>query len=179
MPFGQPESDYEKFEAFVKRHIEQFGRYAYYIVHDYEYAQDGIQSAMEAIMRYYDKVRDFDEQRLYRYCLAVIRHECIRVATANKNVISTEDIELFDAVPDDMMDNFVRDINNAQLRKCVDQLPEKYRLAILMKYYYNRSDREIAQAIDISDDSVRMILTRARQKLKKAYIAQCGEEVTV
>lgn len=175
MPYGQTESDYERFDAFVKRHIEQFSKFAYFTVHDYEYAQDGIQNAMEAIMKYYDKLRDFDEQRLYRYSLAIIKHECVRAATANSRLVSTDEIEHFDAVPDDMMDNLMRDINNTTLRHCVDQLSEKYRLAILMKYYYNRTDREIAQAIDISDDSVRMILTRARQKLKKLYLTKSGE----
>ena len=179
MPFGQPESDYEKFDAFVRKHIEEFGRFAYYTVRNYDYAQDGIQNALEAIMKYYDRVRDFDEQRLYRYCLSVIRNECIHAATENRNLVSTEEIEKFDAIPDDMLDNIIRDVNNMILRKCIGQLPEKYRLAILMKYYYNRSDREIAQTIDVSDSSVRMILTRARQKLKALYIESTGEEAAV
>ena len=130
-------------------------------------------------MKYYDRVRDFDEQRLYRYCLAIIKHECIRVATGNRNVISTEEIEHFDSVPDEMLDNIIRANNNAILKECISQLPEKFKLAILMKYYYNHSDREIAQAIGVSDASVRMILTRARQKLKKRYMELTGEEVPV
>lgn len=179
MPYGQPESDYEIFDAFVRKHIEEFGRFAYYVVHDYDYAHDGVQNALEAIMKYYDRVRDFDEQRLYRYCLSVIRNECIRAATENRNVVSTDEIESYDSVPDDMLDNIIRDVNNETLKKCIAQLPEKYRLAILMKYYYNRPDREIAQAIDVSDSSVRMILTRARQKLKTFYVELTGEEVAV
>lgn len=179
MPYGHPESDYEFFDAFVKQHLGEFGKFAFYIVRDYDCAQDGIQNALEAIMKYYDRVRDFDEQRLYRYCLAIIKHECIRVATGNRNVISTEEIEHFDSVPDEMLDNIIRANNNAILKECITQLPEKFKLAILMKYYYNQSDREIAQAIGVSDASVRMILTRARQKLKKRYMELTGEEVPV
>lgn len=178
MPYGHSESDYEFFDAFVKHHIEEFGKFAFYIVRDYECAQDGVQNALEAIMKYYDRVRDFDEQRLFRYCLAIIKHECIRAATENRNVISTEDIEHFDSVPDEMLDNIIRDQNNAILKECITQLPEKFKLAVLMKYYYKQSDREIAQAIGVSDASVRMILTRARQKLKKRYM-ELTEEVPV
>lgn len=178
MPYGHPESDYEFFDAFVKQHIEEFGKFAFYIVRDYECAQDGLQNALEAIMKYYDRVRDFDEQRLFRYCLAIIKHECIHAVTENRNVISTEDVEHFDSVPDDMLDNIIRDQNNAILKECITQLPEKFRLAVLMKYYYKQSDREIAQAIGVSDASVRMILTRARQKLKKRYM-ELTEEVPV
>lgn len=177
MPFGQPESDYKIFGAFVKRHVEEFGKFAYFIVNDYEYAQDGIQNALEAIMRYYDRVRDFDEQRLYRYCLAIIKHECIRAATKNQNTVPIDEIENFSAVPDEMLEHMIRDANHTVLRNCIEKLPEKYRLAVLMKYYYNRTDREIGQAIDVSDASVRMILTRARQKLKALYVEATGEEV--
>lgn len=179
MPFGSPPSDYEYFEIFVKQHIHEFGKFALYIVHNKDYAQDGIQNALEAIMKYYDNIRNFDEQRLYRYCLAVIKHECIRAASANANVISTEEVEHFDFIPDEMMDNIIRNENNEILRTCIAELPEKFKLAILMKYYYNQSDHEIAQAIGVSDASVRMILTRARQKLKKAYIEASGEELAV
>lgn len=78
-----------------------------------------------------------------------------------------------------MLDRLILQENNAILKACIVQLPEKFRLAILMKYYYNQSDREIAQAIGISNSSVRMILTRARQKLKKAYMEETGEEVPI
>lgn len=85
MPYGHPESDYEFFDSFVKQHLGEFGKFAFYIVRDYDCTQDGIQNSLEAIMKYYDRVRDFDDQRLYRYCLAIIKHECIRVATGNRD----------------------------------------------------------------------------------------------
>lgn len=179
MPYGHPPSDYEFFESFVAQHINEFGKFAFYIVHDYEYAQEGIQNALEAIMKYYDRVRDFDEQRLFRYCLAVIKHECVRAASQKRNVISIGEVDNCDFVPDEMLDRLILQENNAILKACIVHLPEKFRLAILMKYYYNQSDREIAQAIGISNSSVRMILTRARQKLKKAYMEETGEEVPI
>lgn len=179
MPFGQPESDYEIFDAFVRKHMADFGKFAYYVVRNYDYAHDGVQSALEAIMKYYDGVRDFDEQRLYRYSLSVIKNECIRAAKEGQKIVSTDEFEITESVPDDMLDNIIRDVNNELLRQCIDQLPEKFKQAILMKYYYHRTDREIGQTIGVTDSSVRMILTRARQKLKKLYVEAIGEEVTL
>lgn len=178
MSFGQYKSDYERLDQFVRNHMVEFSKFAVYVVHDYDIAQDGIQNAMEAIMKYYDSVRDFEEQRLYRYCLAIIKHECIRVASAQKNMVSYEDVEYLEEVPDDMLDNIIRDADNALLKACIEELPEKFKLAILMKYFYQQSDRDIARAIDISDASVRMILTRGRNKLKEIYIKKAGEEVS-
>lgn len=75
-----------------------------------------------------------------------------------------------------MLENIIKDADDAVLRACIEELPEKFRLAILLKYYYDWKDSDIAKAIDISDNSVRMILTRARQKLKALYIMHFGEE---
>ncbi len=179
MPYGQPASDYEKFEGFIKNHIDQFGRFAYRTVKNYDYAQEGVQNAVLAVLKYYDRVREFDEQRLYRYCLSIIKHECIRAATENHRLISLEEYDNLEPVPDEMLDQIIVGEDTATLAKCVGTLPENFKLAILMKYYYNQSDKEIAQTIGVNDHSVRMILTRARQKLKKAYLQATGEEETV
>ena len=75
-----------------------------------------------------------------------------------------------------MLDQVIKEENAAILNKCVSQLPKKFQTAILMKYYYNRSDSDISKVIGVSVASVRMILTRARSKLKKTYIQLIGEE---
>lgn len=92
MPFRHDSTDYAFLETFVEQHITDFSKFAFYVVHDYDYAQDGIQNALEAILKYYDNVRDFDEQRLFRYCLAIIKHECLRAAAQNSKVISVEEV---------------------------------------------------------------------------------------
>lgn len=176
MPFRHDSPDYAFLETFVEQHITDFSKFAFYVVHDYDCAQDGIQNALEAILKYYDNVRDFDEQRLFRYCPAIIKHECLRAAAQNSKVISVEEVEHFDAVPNEMLDQIIKEENAAILNKCVSQLPEKFQTAILMKYYYNRSDSDISKVIGVSVASVRMILTRARSKLKKTYIQLIGEE---
>lgn len=176
MPFQHDSSDYVFLEAFVEQYIVDFSKFAFYVVHDYDCAQDGIQNALEAILKYYDNVRDFDEQRLFRYCLAVIKHECLRAAAKSSRIISVEEIEHFDSVPDELLDEIIRAEDTALLNKCVSQLPEKFKTAILMKYYFNQSDSEISKVIGVSVASVRMILTRARMKLKRAYLELSGEE---
>lgn len=81
-----------------------------------------------------------------------------------------------DALPDEMLEHIIREENIAALKECVSQLPEKFQTAILMKYYYNQSDDDISRVIGVSAPSVRMILTRARTKLKKYYLESTGEE---
>lgn len=176
MPFGKYPTDYSRLEQFVRDHMLEFSKFALYVVHDREAAEDGLQNAFEAIMKYYDNIRDFDDDRLFRYCLSIIKHECVRAACTNQEIVSTEDIVITDSIPDEMLDDIIKDADNAVLRACIEELPEKFRLAILLKYYYDWKDTDIGKAIDISDNSVRMILTRGRQKLKALYIKHSGEE---
>lgn len=176
MPFQRNSPDSEFLESFIEQHILDFSRFAYSVVHDYDCAQDGIQNAMEAILKYYDNLRDFDEQRLFRYCLAIVKHECLRSAAKRDSTLFIEEVDCPDTVPDEMLDRIIQAENTAILKECVARLPEKFQTAILMKYYYNQSDNAISKAIGVSAPSVRMILTRARTKLKSTYLEFTGEE---
>lgn len=51
--------------------------------------------------------------------------------------------------------------------QCVQNLPEKYRLAIHLYYYEGYSQKEIAQILHIKESSVSSRLTRGRSRLKK------------
>lgn len=175
MSFPQNSTDSEFLESFLEQHIVDFSRFAYSIVRDYDCAQDGIQNAMEAILKYYDNIRDFDEQRLFRYCLAIVKHECLRAARAGSTQ-PLEEADCPDPVPDEMLERIIRSENSAILKQCVSRLPEKYQTAVLMKYYYNQSDDAISRVIGVSAPSVRMVLTRARTKLKQNYLDMTGEE---
>lgn len=176
VPFQHNSPDSEFLESFVEQHILDFSRFAYSVVHDYDCAQDGVQNAMEAILKYYDNLRDFDEQRLFRYCLAIVKHECLRSAAKRDSTLSIEEVACLDSMPDEMLDRIIQAENTAILKECVARLPEKFQTAILMKYYYNQSDEAISRVIGISAPSVRMILTRARTKLKKTYLELTREE---
>ena len=48
MPFRHDSTDYAFLETFVEQHITDFSKFAFYVVHDYDCAQDGIQNALEA-----------------------------------------------------------------------------------------------------------------------------------
>lgn len=54
----------------------------------------------------------------------------------------------------------------AGLREAVDSLPERQREVIVMKYFQNRSHKEIAAAIHTSEGNTRVILSRALDRLK-------------
>ena len=53
------------------------------------------------------------------------------------------------------------------LKKAIEQLSTKYRLALYCKYFQDMPDKEIAEVIDIKPSSVREYLVRARNAVHK------------
>ena len=78
-----------------------------------------------------------------------------------------------DDIRDSIVDNsrtpenlFIIGENQKNIKKVLDQLPEKYKLFLQFKYFDEKSDKEIAKIFDIAPDSVKVYVSRAR---KMAY----------
>lgn len=57
-----------------------------------------------------------------------------------------------------------------ELYKAMDKLDERQRNVLLLRYYGDMSNKEIAKELNLSVSNVETILTRARQKLKKILV---------
>lgn len=54
-----------------------------------------------------------------------------------------------------------------QIRKAIDTLPEKQRLAFILSRYEELPQREVARIMELSEGAVEQLLIRARDNLKK------------
>lgn len=74
-------------------------------------------------------------------------------------------------------------ILNAELQKhileAVDALPENQRIAILLYYYEQFNVREVSQILEISENSVRLRLSRARAALRRSMRASTKKDQAV
>ncbi len=55
------------------------------------------------------------------------------------------------------------------VRKLIDSLPEKQRSCIQLRDFEGKSYKEVAQALDISEEQVKVNIFRARQAIKQKY----------
>lgn len=55
----------------------------------------------------------------------------------------------------------------AQLANALEELPEKQRKAVILRYFKEREYSQIAKALDTTEGNVRVILSRALDKLEK------------
>ena len=60
----------------------------------------------------------------------------------------------------------------ALVRRIIDQLPEKQRTVMQLRDMENKSYRDIATIMGISEEQVKVNIFRARQTIKKEFLKQ-------
>lgn len=175
MAFRDEPSDSEALARFYEAHREELFKYASSILRDREQAADAVQEAFVGLMRSYDHVRSFSEEKLLGYSLTVVRNQCFRVSKASRSAAPYD--------PQDELgpqeaeaegpDLFAQALDRIVLQNAVQKLQPNYSSALSLRYYYDFDDEAIAAVLHTRSENVRTILTRARRQLKKL----CIEEV--
>ncbi len=76
---------------------------------------------------------------------------------------------------DDPEDAAVRAEEVRLVRRALAELPERYRVALLLRESQGLSCEEVGEALGISRSAAKVLLFRAREKLRQVYFRQTGE----
>jgi len=86
--------------------------------------------------------------------------------------------DALDALPDTRSPGtdreFIRKEMNACIRSVIDQLPETYRAVLLLSDFEELSNQEIAETLNVSLETVKIRLHRARAALKSSMECECS-----
>jgi len=63
-----------------------------------------------------------------------------------------------------------------EVQALLDELPAPYRATVILRYWYDLSYREIAEAMGITEGAVKSRLHRARRMLARRLMASPSEE---
>ena len=139
---------------------------AYSILRNGSDAQDAIAQAMLNIMPKLNSIKTLEHYKLRAYVINTVKNVALAMLARRKRErqlpyddelagyvesASTEDANLSGIADADA------------LARALAKLPERERQALYMKYSAEWTDAEIAQALNVRPDSVRVILSRARQ----------------
>ena len=69
-----------------------------------------------------------------------------------------ENIDFIDAI-----------LTRDEIKRCINQLNPKYKIIVYLRYFENKTSTQIGQILNIPDNHVRTILSRARNELKRKY----------
>lgn len=158
-------------ESFFQSFYEQYYQFVYqqawkYVPNSFE-ADDLVQDVWEKMYLKCDLLRSFSHNRQLAYIAVAVRNTALSNARRKHETLSLDELTNVIWSNTEMLDDlFDRQIRMETFRAAWPKVPAPARELLERKYILMESDMEIAQAMAISRNSVRMYLTRAR---KQAY----------
>lgn len=157
-------------EALVKRYQVEAVRTAYLITRDLMLADDIMQGAF---LRVYEAIDQFDEKRAFApWFMRIVANATVKAVTREPHMISLngvgDEVELENVLPDVAFgpEHLYEETELRQLVwDALEGLSPEQRAAIVLRYYHDMSEREMATVLDVSQGTVGWRLHAARKRL--------------
>ncbi len=167
------------FETAFRQYQGPLYNYALRMLGDPDSAYDATLASFEKAYRAWSRLPADADVRAWLYRIAT--NTCLDELRRRK-VIKWQPWESFmslfhpkQVAPDNPEREAVRGERSALVRQALRQLPAKYRAALVMRECEGLSCEEIGEALGISRGAAKLVLLRARRKLKDAYLELGGE----
>lgn len=138
-------------------------------------AGDAEDAAQEAFLRAYKSLDRYDPRRSFAtWLLSIASHYCIdQLRKRRFTSFSMDDEDHAWLEPPDPGPNPETTLSDQekqkQIQKLLEDLGPKDRSAVIMRYWYDYSYEEIAEALSLSVSAVKSRLHRARRELAESY----------
>ena len=135
--------------------------------------EDAEDATMEIFMKLREKLSQYDPSRsfpawLYKvaanHCWDLLRR---RKARHDKDMVDLDDLPL-EAPEPNQLEKLIEERSSEQVRKALNTLGARARMALVMRYYSDMSYDEIADALGVRRPFVGVVLLRARHELRQA-----------
>ena len=134
--------------------------------------EDAEDATMEIFMKLREKLSQYDPSRsfsawLYKvaanHCWDLLRR---RRARHDKDMQDVDDLPL-EAPEPNQLEKLIEERSSEQVRKALNTLGARARMALVMRYYSDMSYDEIADALGVRRPFVGVVLLRARHELRQ------------
>jgi len=141
--------------------------------------EDAEDATMEVFMKLKNKLGQYDTTRsftawLYKvaanHCWDTLRRRKVR---QDKETEDLENLPLEHPDPD-QLERLIQERSSEEVRKALDKLGARARMALVMRYYSDMSYDEIADALGVRRAFVGVVLLRARHELRQALEASAA-----
>lgn len=159
----------EVFKDRVLRHSADMWRMAVSILRDSDAAKDAVQEALSRLWENRDRLIDIDNAR--PYCMMAVRNVAIDLCR-RRDFLSVGPIDEAYPLPsrDRDPEQLLQGAQKVEMvERLIDSLPPNQQTVIRMSCIGGCDIAEIRQATGLSAENVRVLLSRARRKLKELY----------
>jgi RNA polymerase sigma-70 factor (ECF subfamily) len=161
------QGDEAAFEQLVLRHQRYVFNLAYRVLGDSAEAEDVTQEAFVRVWRGLSSFRG--QARFTTWLYRIVHNLCLnRLPGLQRELLQAEPLEEVLASPDPSpADLFDARERLAFLHAQLDQLPEKYRLVLTLRYLQHLSYDEVAAVLNVPMGTVKTHIHRARRLLRE------------
>jgi RNA polymerase sigma-70 factor, ECF subfamily len=153
------------FRRLYERHVHLALRTAYGVLRDRELAQDAVQ---EAFVRAFGNIATVDPERPFSSWLTrIVINESIRLAQWRRKGGEPTADDLNQISPANTEHEVTQSERRLILQDCVAVLPAELSALIVLKYFRELTDPEIAQTMECPIGTVKSRLARARTLLRE------------
>jgi RNA polymerase sigma-70 factor (ECF subfamily) len=153
-------------EELIDRHHATLYRYAYRLTGRVEDAEDLTQQAFLLAQQKVHQIRDPSKSRSWLF--AVLRTCFLKNCRKRVEIPATGMAMEIDDIPKNMPVG--DEIDSERLQQAINELPETFRLVLLMYYFEECSYKEIATQLEIEIGTVMSRLSRAKARLRYQLI---------
>ncbi len=164
--------DSDVLDRLFKEYYNEAKLYTYSLCRDVHLAEDIVMDAFyKAVM-----ATDLNGETFKFWLLRVCRNKFIDHTRRAKRTTSMDGAPEA-STDDNEIDKIIKDEEYAALYRAIGLLDGMYREAITLYYFERLSIKDIAKIIDKTPEYVRVILMRAKQKLKDILEVANNEEI--
>ena len=136
---------------------------------------DAEDAAQESFIRAYQNLKRYDPNRSFAtWILSITAHYCIDRIRKRRLPSSSFDVLQAEVIPDRYAPEPEKSLRKQEkeiaLQNLLKELKPIDRAAIILRYWDDCSEVEIAETLDLSVSSVKSRLFRARKKLAKSWL---------
>lgn len=162
------DGDPQAFGELVQQYERDVFNLAYRMLNERGEAED---AAQEAFMRAYANLDRYDQNRSFKtWLLSITSNHCIdRLRRRRLTWLSLEEPlpphpALTSDIPGPEQATLTNE-RNVLVQELLDELSPDYRLAVVLRYWYDMSYAEIADMLETTESAIKSRLFRARQAL--------------
>ena len=153
-----------EFKAKILPHYTSMYRVAASVMRSDDEAADIVQDAMLRLFEKRNQLENIVDTK--SYCINVVRNACLNKLRGKKQHLSTDEVSDIDSAEDVHTELEWRDFYGI-VSKAMTRLPVDQRNVFSMSVYGGFSNIEIAELLGITQGNVRVLLSRARIKIRK------------
>lgn len=161
------EGSHKAYELLYKHLYRNLCNYAYNIIPDKEVAEDVVQTALITLWENHRQCAEIEYLKSYLYrcvyngCMKLLQHQKVRERYFNESEYHLKQIQF------ETFESSYDDEQSVQLHKALEELPEKNREVMKLRFIDGLSTNEVSDRLDITPRTVETHVSKALRFLRE------------